>query len=155
MKKFEFRLSSALRVYELKLELETAKLSQFLAEEQQILHHIAKRTEEVRRQNEAIRELVELHSGELRALSTYNLNAQTQNIILHENLARVRRSIRLQQETVFREERKVKLVSKLKQRRFFEWQQAMNRQLEIEAQEIWSAVNGIKLTERQPTFNKV
>ncbi len=145
MKKFSFRLSSVLRIYELKLNIEKAKLSQSLAEEQGIVQTIAKRAEEVRRQNEAVREMVELRSGDLRALSAYNLSAQTQNLNLHENLARIRRVIRLQREAVVSEERKVKLVSKLKARNFAEWEHAANRQLEIESQEVWLAVNGGKL----------
>src|SRR5581483_2998899 len=98
MKKFEFRLGSVLRVYELKLELEKAKLSQALADEQDILDCIRKRAEEVRQQNEAIREIIELRSGDLRALSAYNLSAQTQNVAWHEDLGRVRQLIRLQRE---------------------------------------------------------
>ena len=141
MKKFNFRLSSVLRVYELSLDLEKEKLAQALSEEQQILDCLAQRAEQVRRQNEAIRELIELRSGDLRALSAYNLSAQTQNVALHEKLARVRRFIRQQREAVLREERKVKLVMKLKARKFSDWEHSTNRQLEIDALEIWRAVS--------------
>jgi hypothetical protein len=144
MKKFEFRLSSVLRLYEIKLELEKAKLLRALAEERQILCSIATRAEEVRHQNEFLRELVELRSGDLRFLSAYNLSAQTQTIFLHENLARVREFIRLQREAVLREERKVKLVLKLRERSLSEWQQAVDRQMEIDSQEIWLAAHGAK-----------
>jgi hypothetical protein len=146
MKKFEFRLNSALRVYGLKLELDKTKLSQILAEEQQILHSIAKHAEDLRLQNDALRQLVELRSGDLRALSAYNLSAQTHNIALHESLGRVRRLIRLQRETVLRDERKVRLLSKLREKKFSEWEQIVNRQMEAEAQEIWSATHGRGLT---------
>ncbi|HZS53111.1 MAG TPA: hypothetical protein VFA65_01805 [Bryobacteraceae bacterium] len=141
MKKFEFRLGSVLRIYELRLDLEKAKLSQALAQEQEILNCILRRAEEVRRQNEAIREFIELRSGDLRALSAYNLSAQTQSIVLHEDLARVRRLIRLQRENVIREERKVKLVSKLKEKKLSEWARKVNQHFETDAQEIWLAVH--------------
>jgi hypothetical protein len=95
----------------------------------------------VRRQNVAIREFIELRSGDLRALSAYNLSAQTQNIVLHEDLARVRRLIRVQRENVLREERKVKLVLKLKQKKLSEWERSMHQYFERDAQEIWLAVH--------------
>lgn len=142
MKKFTFRLASVLRLYEVKLEVEKAKLSRALAEEQQILAALSRRAEEVRQENEAIREQIELRSGDLRALSTYNLSAQTHTIALHENLARVRRSIRSQRESVLREERKVKLVSKLREKQYLEWQEALKHQVEADAQEVWIAVHG-------------
>jgi hypothetical protein len=144
MKKFNFRLDSVLRLYEAKLELEKQKLAQALAQEQQVLRTIAGRTQEMRRQNEALRELIELRSADLRALSAYNLSAQTHMIVLHEELARIRSVLHLQREAVAREERKVKLVSKLKAAKRAEWEQAVNRQLELESQEIWLAVNRIK-----------
>jgi uncharacterized membrane protein YccC len=142
MKKFTFRLDSVLRLYQVKLEIEKAKLSKALAEEQQILGALSRRAEEVRQENEAIREQIELRSGDLRALSTYNLSAQTHTIALHESLARVRRSIRSQRESVLREERKVKLVSKLRDRQYLAWQEALSRQVEADAQEVWIAVHG-------------
>jgi hypothetical protein len=148
MKKFEFRLSSVLRVYELKLELEKAKLSQALADEQEILDCIRKRADEVRQQNEAIREVIELRSGDLRALSAYNLSAQTQNVAWHEDLGRVRQLIRLLREAVLREERKVKLVSKLKQKKLFEWERTLNQQFEKESQEVWLAIHGRNFVEK-------
>jgi hypothetical protein len=144
MKKFNFRLDSVLRLYEAKLELEKQKLAQTLGQEQQVLRTIAGRTQEMRRQNEALRELIELRSADLRALSAYNLSAQTHMIVLHEELARIRSVLHLQREAVAREERKVKLVSKLKAAKRAEWEQAVNRQLELESQEIWLAVNRIK-----------
>jgi hypothetical protein len=144
MKKFEFRLSSVLRLYEAQLELEKLKLAQALANERQILKSIAKRTDELRRQNEVTRELMELRSGDLRALSAYNLSAQTHIIALHEELARIRGLLQLQRETVLCHERKVKLVSKLKARQLLEWEQAVNRQLELESQEIWAAAKRFK-----------
>lgn len=146
MKKFEFRLSSALRLYEAKLDLEKQKLAQMLAQEEQVLHSIARCTEEMRHQNDAMRELVELRSTDLRALSTYNLSAQTHMIALHEELARIRRAIQLQRQAVFAQERKVKLLSKLKERKHAQWEQMANRQLELEAQEIWLAMNRLKQT---------
>jgi hypothetical protein len=144
MKKFNFRLDSVLRLYEAKLELEKQKLAQTLGQEQQVLRTIAGRTQEMRRQNEALRELIELRSADLRALSAYNLSAQTHMIVLHEELARIRSVLHLQREAVAREERKVKLVSKLKAAKRAEWEQAVNRQLELESQEISLAVNRIK-----------
>lgn len=142
MKKFEFRLASVLRLYEIRLEIEKAKLSSMLAEESRIVETIAARTEEVQRQNAAIRELIEWRSGDLRALSTYNLSAQAQNVVLHENLARVRKLIRAQRQSVLREERKVKLVSKLKERKYSEWEYSVTQQLEREAQDLWLAMHG-------------
>ena len=114
MKRFEFRLEAVLRFYEMHLDMERARLAQYLAEEQRILNTIAQRAEEVNRQNQAIREMIELRSGDLRSLSVYNLVAQTQSIVLNEELARVRRLIRSQRDSVLREQRKVKLVSKLR-----------------------------------------
>lgn len=146
MKKFEFRLGSALRLYEAKLDLEKQKLTQLLAQEEQILRSIANRTEEMRRQNDAMRELVDLRSTDLRALSTYNLSAQTHMVALHEELAHVRRSIHLQRQAVIREERAAKLVLKLKEKKRAQWQQVVNRQLDLDAEEIWLAVNRIKQT---------
>ncbi|SRR5579884_4277279 len=142
MKRFEFRLEAVLRFYEMQLDVEKAKLARALAEEQELVASIAQRTEEMRQQNEAIRALVELRSGDIRSLSSYNLSAQAQNIAACEKLARVRRAIDMQRQAVLRQGRKTKLLAKLKQRKFAEWQKIMDRRLETESQEIWLAVNG-------------
>ncbi len=143
MKKFEFRLSSALRLYETKLDIEKGKLLHLLAEEQRILDLIAKRTEEVRLQNNSIREQIELHSSDLRALTFYNLNAQAQNIVLHEQLAQTGQAIQRQRVSVKREEQRVKLVSKLKARKFAEWQHSTDKEAESVSQEIWPSTHGL------------
>lgn len=128
-----------LRVYELQLELEQTKLAQALAREQTILKLINERAEEVQRQNEAIRRALELRSGDLRVLSTYNLSAQAQQVVWHEDLTRIRRYIRDQRQIVVAHERKVKLVLKLKERKLGEWTHAAERQFEAECQELWLA----------------
>ena len=141
MKKFEFRLDAVLRFYEVQLELEKTKLSRMLAEEQEILNIISKRAKEVRQQNEAIRELIELRSSDLRSLSSYNLSAQAQNIAFQEKLTRVRRAIDVQRQSVLRAERKTKLLVKLRDRKRFEWQHNTERRMEIDSQEIWRAMD--------------
>lgn len=141
MKKFQFRLGSVLRFYELQLDLEKATLSRALAEEQEILNTIAKRAEEVRQQNEEIRAMIEMRSGDLRCLSSFNLSAQAQSIMLQEKLTRVRRVIDFQRQAVLRQERKTQLLLKLKDKKLHEWEQDAERRLEAESQEIWLAAN--------------
>jgi hypothetical protein len=140
MKKFEFRLASVLRLYEVQLELEQARLAQALAKEQSILKLMEKRAQEVQQQNESLRRALELRSTDLRALSTYNLSAQTQQILWHDELARVRHFIRKQREIVLAHERKWKLVVKLKEKKHAEWTKEVGRQLEAESQELWLSV---------------
>jgi hypothetical protein len=141
MKNFEFRLSSTLRYYELQLELEKAKLSRALAEQRQLVDAIARHIDEQRQQNDAVRKLLEMRSSELRFLSSYNLSAQSQHLILHDKLARMRRVVELQRQVVIRAERKTKLLLKLQERKQRDWQLNVSRRTEAESQEIWLATN--------------
>jgi hypothetical protein len=139
VKQFQFQLEPVLRLYELQLEVEQGKLAQAHAREQTIVHRMRERAEEVHRQNEAIRRELELRSADLRALSTYNLSAQTQQIIWHQELTRARQIVLQQRKIVLAHERKVKLVRKLREKKFAEWKSAQTRQLEAEAHELWLA----------------
>jgi flagellar export protein FliJ len=144
MKKFEFRLASVLRLYENRLDLEKHRLAQMILQEKRVLHNIEQTMEEMRSQQQAVRELIELNSTDLRALSTYNLSAHTRLISLHEELARVRHAMQLQRMAVLREERKVKLVSKLKDKKRAEWDLAVEREIQRDCEDVWLAVNKSK-----------
>lgn len=140
-RKFTFRLDSVLRLYETHLELEKAKLAELLAKEQGTLHRIRQRTDDLRRQNEAIRQLDTMHGADLRALSAYNLTAHTHLIYLNEDLNACRKSIGRQRAIVLAHERRVKLLHRLKENKLSEWQRAADSESEREAQEIWLAVH--------------
>jgi hypothetical protein len=140
-RKFTFRLDSVLRIYETHLEFEKAKLAGLLANERGILDRVRERSDGLRRQNEAIRQLNDLRGTDLRALSAYNLTAHTHLICLNEDLNSCRQSIRHQREVVLAHERQVKLLQRLKDKRISEWRHAVDSELERDAQEVWLAVH--------------
>jgi flagellar biosynthesis chaperone FliJ len=144
MKKFEFRLASVLRLYEARLELEKQKLGRMVAEEQRIIRSIEKLSEDMRTQNQYLRELIELQSTELRALSTYNLSTQARILTFGEELRTIRRAIQTQVQALIPIERKVKLLAKLKHRRRAEWESAVEQDLERECHELWLATHQVR-----------
>jgi flagellar export protein FliJ len=141
MKKFEFRLSSVLRFYEAKAEVERAKLTSLMSEEQRLSAAIAN-LENTRQQEAASLQAVpSLERQDLRWLSSYLLCSRSQLIRLNEDLARVRRDIAEQRTAFLRAERKVQAVQKLKTRKLKEWQAAISLHFEAQAQECWLAVH--------------
>lgn len=140
MKKFEFRLDSALRWRDTQLQIERGKLSALLAEEARLndsLDNLA------RERSAAVQCLAkeQLFSLDLRSLSSYLVGAELRANILRDQIRKNSQLVVGQRERLVEAERNLKLLVKLRQKQQVEWKAGLEREIEANAEESWLAVN--------------
>jgi hypothetical protein len=140
MKKFEFRLDSALRWRDTQLQIERGKLSALLAEEAKLKASLDTLGSERRSALQCLAQ-EQLFSLDLRSLSSYLVGAETRATLLQNQIRKGRQLVAEQQERVVHAERNVKLLLKLRQKRQLEWKAGLEREIEANAEEAWLAVN--------------
>jgi hypothetical protein len=140
MKKFEFRLDSALRWRDTQLQVERGKLSALLAEEAKLKDSLETLGSERRSALQCLAK-EQLFSLDLRSLSSYLVGAETRATILQNQIRKGKQLVLEQQERVVQAERNVKLLVKLRQKRQLDWKAGLEREIEANAEEAWLAVN--------------
>src|SRR5438270_12532989 len=140
MKKFEFRLDSALRWRDTQLQVERGKLSALLAEEAKLKDSLETLGTERRSALQCLAK-EQLFSLDLRSLSSYLVGAETRATILQYQIRKGKQLVVEQQERVVQAERNVKLLVKLRQKRQLDWKAGLEREIEANAEEAWLAVN--------------
>jgi hypothetical protein len=140
MRKFVFRLDSALRWRSTQLQLERAKLQTFLAEEQRLQQSLQALGEE-RRQAAACLAESQLQALDLRSLSSYLVGAEAKASILQEQIRKRSVLIQQQRDRVILAERNLRLLEKLREKRHAEWKHELDREIESAAEEAWIAAN--------------
>ena len=139
MKKFEFRLQSALRVRHTQLEMQRHKLQALVLQEQQIQHALTTLAEERRDAIAWTQNADVVTSPAVRALSAYMLGSEARGNAYREQLSMQARLIQDQRIKVLEAERNVRLLEKLRDKRFHEWNQELEREIETTAQDAWVA----------------
>jgi flagellar export protein FliJ len=142
MKQFHFRLESVLRLEQARLEAEQRKLHLLLAEGERLQAEFEGLGQE---RAQAGKFLEQTPGGigtlELRVLSGFLLGLRARGITLRERLEAVSRAADEQRERVLCRERKVRLLENLRARKFAEWKQEYERELEAVAQDAWNAAH--------------
>jgi hypothetical protein len=140
MKKFEFRLDSALRWRDTQLQLERGKLNALLSEEAKLRDSLETLASERRSALQCLAK-EQLFSLDLRSLSSYLVGAEARATMLQEQIRNRSQSVAEQRDRVVHAERNVKLLLKLRQKRQLEWKTGVEREIEANAEESWLAAN--------------
>jgi hypothetical protein len=140
MKKFAFRLDSALRWRDTQLKVERGKLGALLAEEAKLKDNLETLGSERRAALQCLAK-EQLFSLDLRSLSSYLVGAEARATMLQEQIRKRGKVVSEQRERVVHAERNVKLLLKLRQKREVEWKAGLEREIEANAEESWLAVN--------------
>ena len=141
MKKFEFKLDSALRWRTTQLQLERAKLQSLLAEQNRISRDLKALLEERSGAVGGLQSLPKLEAFDLRSLSAYLVGADLRANHLHEQLAKRTALVQKQQARVVQAELQVKLLEKLKDKKKSAWQIEYEKDVELNAAEAWLAAH--------------
>lgn len=141
MKKFEFRLDSALRWRTTQLQLERVKLQGLLAEQARLNRDLKALQDERNDAVSGLQSLPKLEAFDLRSLSAYLVGAEIRGNQLREQLAKRTALVQKQQARVVDAELQVKLLDKLKDKKRSTWQAEYERDLEANAAEAWLAAH--------------
>ena len=146
MKKFAFRLDSALKWRNTQLQLERAKLSNSLHDEARLKSELAAIGDRRREAVACLQGAERFETVELRALSAFLIGASARENELHQLIARRQHTIQYQRTQVLAAERNLRLLEKLREKRLEEWTAEFHKQIDAAAEEAWLAANF-----RQPT----
>ena len=141
MKKFEFRLDTALRWRNTQLQLERVKLQKLLGEEQRLKSDLQRVADERQAAASELQTAGSLRSFELRALSAYLVGAEARSHLLRGQIAKYAGPIQKQRQCLLEAERNVRLLEKLKEDRYSEWKHAFEQEIQLGAEESWLAAN--------------
>lgn len=139
MKKFEFRLDSALRWRTTQFQLERVKLQTLLAEQARLNRDIEALAQERRSAVSGLQEMAQLESFDLRSLASYLVGAEFRHNQLQEQLARRKALTEQQRVRVMDAELQVRLLEKLKDKKQSEWKFEFEKDLDNNAAEAWLA----------------
>lgn len=145
MKRFEFRLASVLRLRQVQLEAEQAKLQELLGEQQRLLRDLEAAAAERREAKEAVYSLINLDNAELRTMSAFLLGVDARTAKTHARLAEMARFIEERRQCVIKAERKVRLLEKLREGKRAEWKHEADLEVETAAQEAWLSARHLRL----------
>lgn len=140
MKKFEFRLDSALRWRDTQLQVERGKLNALLSEEAKLKDSFENLGSERRSALQCLAK-EQLFSLDLRSLSSYLVGAEARATMLQEQIRKRRQSVAEQRDRVVQAEKNVKLLLKLREKRQLDWKAGFEREIEANAEESWLAAN--------------
>lgn len=151
MKRFEFRLDTVLRLRELQLERERAKLQQLVGEQQRLESDLEAIQRERQQAKSFVYEQGNLENAELRTMSAFLLGMDARTGVVRGRLEETARSVEQQRKVAIAAERKVRLLERLRERKLEVWKQETNREIERVAQEAWLAGRHLRRAEsRRP-----
>lgn len=140
MKRFDFRLESALKWRDMQLQHEQETLNRFVADElraQETLQRLRDDRDAVREQ---MRQSGSIDGLELRALASYLAACEPRERALSLDVSVKAQRAAEQRRRVVEAERRVRLIQKLRDRQLAEWTTATERQMDSTAQDTWTAV---------------
>ncbi len=144
MKRFEFRLASVLRLRQVQLEAERAKLQELVGERQRLVRELEAAATERRAAKEAVYSLTNLDNAELRTMSAFLLGVDARSAKTRVRLDEMARFIEERRQYVIRAERKVRLLEKLREGKRAEWKHEADLEIETAAQEAWLSARHLR-----------
>ncbi len=148
MKRFEFRLASVLRLRQLQLEAEQAKLQELVGEQQRLTRDLEAAATERREAKEAVYSLTNLDNAELRTMSAFLLGVDARSAKTRARLQEMAHFIEERRQYVIKAERKVRLLEKLREGKRAEWKHAADLEIETAAQEAWLSARHLRRAEK-------
>ncbi len=139
MRRFRFRLESALGWRRVRLELEESKLQELYAELSSRDARIAGLERDRAEVEQTVLGANIVDAGELGALDLYRRHLQREKERLTRERTECERRIAAQRELVLGAERDVLLLEKVRERRLHEWQREADREQEVLAAEAFLA----------------
>ena len=133
MKKFEFRLDSALRWRNTQLQLERVKLQKLLGEEQRLRSDLERILHERQTALSDLQSVTFLQASDLRCLSAYLVGADARAHLLRGQIAKCTGPIQQQRQRLLEAERNVRLLEKLKENRYSEWKFEFEQEIQLGA----------------------
>jgi flagellar FliJ protein len=139
VKRFVFRLESVLRWRRSLFEQEQNRLHALVAERDAILLRLKDLEELRQRAEQALLEAPAVTGSELAALEAYRRRLNLERARKQQELADCEARIEAQRQRVLEAQRRVRLLERLRERRFSEWEAELNRELEALAAESYLA----------------
>lgn len=137
MKRFVFRLESVLRWRRSQFELEQNRLRELAAERDRIRLRLRELDEHRRRQESELLVAGTLSGADLSALEAWRLRQRAEREGCERALAEAERRIGEQRERVLEARRRLRLLEKLRERRYAEWRADADREIEAMAAECY------------------
>jgi flagellar export protein FliJ len=138
---FKFRLQSALRLRHLKTEAERARLQEMMAQQKRLENSLAALWRERDEAAAFVRSVDQPVAHDLRALSLFSIGVQNRARALEEGIEQLGAHINEQKQRLLVAERDERSLSKLRDKRFAEWNAKVMREIEATAQELWLATH--------------
>jgi flagellar export protein FliJ len=139
VKRFVFRLESVLRWRRSLFEQEQNRLHALVAERDAILLRLKELEELRQRAEQALLEAPAVTGSELAALEAYRRRLNLERARKQQELTDCEARIEAQRQRVLEAQRRVRLLERLRERRFSEWEAELNRELEALAAESYLA----------------
>ena len=139
MKRFEFSLARVLEFRRRQLELEESKIEALNAERAALDGESARLAAEEERTRGALMVTGSVEAGELVAADLYLRHLAEERKRQREKLADWSTRLRKQQDAVLEARRRLRLLEKLEEKKFREWQTEVDRELENLASELFLA----------------
>ena len=150
MTKFKFRLESALRLRRLRVESERAKLQELLAQRDRLeksrVALLAQRADA----STFVQDAQGAGWGDLRTLSSFTIGLEMHAKTIREAVVRAESQIALQRSRLCQAEQDELCLSKLRAKRYTEWNLQFEREIEATAQELWLCAHTTKVEDSEP-----
>lgn len=153
MTKFQFRLASVLRLREMQLAAEDDKLHMILNELAQQQRALAAMGTERAAAITFVQNQTGTGNAELRALSAFLLGTGVRAATLRDKIVRTQAIAEEQRQRVTVAQRNERLLLKLKEKKLALWQLQNDRELQVVAQEAWTAVRNVLDREPPPDLD--
>ena len=137
MTKFVFRLDTALRLRQLRVDAEIAKLQELANQKRRFEKSLADLREDRAAAATSLQGSASLGVGDLRALSAFTLGLEARAKTLREAIGRADVHIAEQKKRQLRAEQDALALSKLRSKRHAEWTAGIEREIENTSQELW------------------
>ncbi len=137
MVKFKFRLQAALRLRQLRVDAENAKLQHLLSQRNRLRQALAAAAADRKGASQSVQEASSLQGADLRWLSSFTLGLEARSKAMREAVDELNSSIEVQQDYLRKAEQDKRVLEKLRDRRLSEWNLSADREIEATAQELW------------------
>jgi flagellar protein FliJ len=137
MSGFKFRLEPVLRLRQIQLESEQAKLQDLLSQRRRLEKSLSDIRDERTKACDFVHTTERTGGADLRALSSFTLGLAAHAKALAESINNIDQQIQSQRQALLKAERDGRCVQKLRDKRLTEWTARVQREIEATAQELW------------------
>ena len=150
MTKFKFRLESALRLRRLRVEAEKVKLQELIAQRDRLERSRVALLAQRADASTFVQDAPGTGWGDLRTLSSFTIGLEVHAKTILDAVTRAQSQLDLQKNRLRQAEQDELCLSKLRDRRYAEWNLQFEREIETTAQELWLCAHTTKLEDSEP-----